>query len=700
MYTDVTRFETPRPVHLAQAKCYAYIYALQNGLDQMGVQVTYCDLDTEKIRRFEEILSFEELGVWFEDMIDSYRKWTDYRYEWNMIRRDSIKMIEFPFPYREGQRQLAADVYRTIAREKSLFLQAPTGTGKTIATVFPAVKAVGEGLADRIFYLTAKTITRTVAKEAFDILRAKGLEMKVISLTAKEKICPLDEMDCNPVHCPFAKGHFDRVNDAVYELMTTKSDYTREVLLAQAKKHEVCPFEMALDLSLFSDAIICDYNYLFDPNVYLKRFFAEGEKGDYIFLIDEAHNLVERGRTMYSAELVKEDFLTLKKIWKDQSPAIAKTLDQCNRQMLAWKRECEGYAVIGSVGNFAFSLMRLMSLMEDFMRKRDDFPGREEATEFYFSLRHFLNMYDRMDETYVLYSDFDRDGRFILHLYCVNPAKNLQECVDRGRSAVFFSATLLPIKYYKNLLSTRSDDYAVYAESSFTRKQRLLFVAGDVSSLYTRRNLTEYQRIASYIDQTARARKGNYIVYFPSYQYMQDVYEAFLSEQIPGRDHPDCILQTVSMREAEREAFIEEFSRQRENSLVAFCVVGGIFAEGIDLPQERLIGALIVGTGLPQICSEREILKAYYNGELTSTGTEEYDGFQYAYQYPGMNKVMQAAGRVIRTAADIGVIGLLDERFLRRDYRELFPREWDDFKTCSLDTIGGMLEDFWAEHEV
>ncbi len=744
MYTDVMRFETPLTVHLAQAKTYAYLYALQNGLDGMGIRITYCNLDTEEVRQFEELFSFATLRDWFENMIDSYRRWTDDQWQWRQIRQNSIRMTEFPFPYREGQKKLVSDVYRTVLRGKTLFLQAPTGTGKTIATVFPAVKAMGEELVEKIFYLTAKTITRTVAKEAFDTLKADGLCLRVLTLTAKEKLCPLDVMDCNPVHCPYAKGHFDRVNDAVFELMTTENDYTRDVLLARAEAHRVCPFEMALDLSLWSDAVICDYNYVFDPNVSLRRFFAEGERGDYLFLVDEAHNLVERGREMYSACLVKEEFLSCKKIFKNRNAKIASALDRCNRQMLEWKRSCEGYAVYDTVGNFVFSLMHLMTLLDEFLRKSGEFPEKKDVTEFYFSVRHFLAMYDRMGENYVLYGDFDETGRFRLHLFCVNPATNLQACVDRGRSAVFFSATLLPIQYYKRLLSARTDDYAVYADTSFSKNQRLLFVAGDVSSLYKRRGATEYQRIADYIATVARARQGNYIVYFPSYRFMEDVYDEFveLTRVVPSRisaepaetgcflsaegrereyaasvsEGMDCILQSANMREEERETFLAEFSREREGSLIAFCVVGGIFAEGIDLPDERLIGVLVVGTGLPQICTEREILKRYYDGELTvSVNAEDEErseqvapayssgrsgeGFAYAYQYPGMNKVMQAAGRVIRTATDVGVIGLLDERFLRRDYRELFPREWDDARTCRLETLPGLLEEFWSEKE-
>ena len=703
MYTDVMRFEHPLEVHTAQAKCYGYIYALQNGLDCIGIQITYCDLDTEMIRRFQELWKFEELSVWFEELVQSYRKWTDFQYEWNQIRRASIKQLAFPFPYREGQKKLVEDVYRTIAREKILFLQAPTGTGKTIATVFPAVKAVGEGLADKIFYLTAKTITRTVARDAFELLKSRGYQGKVLTLTAKEKLCPCEEMDCNPVNCPWAKGHYDRVNDAVYHLITTEHDLSRDTLLQQAEIYQVCPFEMALDASLWSDVIICDYNYVFDPNVYLKRFFAEGIRGDYLFLIDEAHNLVERGREMYSACLVKEDFLQMKRILKDKSRQIVSALEKCNRQMLEWKRECERYLVHKTVGNFAFSLMRLMSFLDTFLQQNGDFPNRKEVTDFYLDLRHFMNMFDRMDENYVLYSDFNQEGEFCLHLYCVNPAVNLQECLDKGRSAIFFSATLLPIRYYKTLLSSREDNYAVYATSVFSPLQRRLFIARDVSSLYTRRNVWEYQKIASYIQMTAQARKGNYMVFFPSYKFMEDVYEQFLALNLGKMD---CLLQSSAMNEAQREAFMEEFTRDRTESLVAFCVLGGIFSEGIDLKFEQLIGVLIVGTGLPQICSEREILKSYYNGEIHATDGEETDlitepcGFAYAYQYPGMNKVLQAAGRVIRTVQDVGVIGLLDERFLRRDYQMLFPREWEDYAAVSLESLPGLLSSFWESMDL
>lgn len=687
MYTDVTRFEEPIFVHKAQAMCYAYIYALQNGLDQISVQLTYCNLDTEEICRFEEAFSFFWLERWFQDMMEAYRKWTDFQFAWRKIRQTSIQTLEFPFPYREGQYKLVGDVYRTIHRKKILFIQAPTGTGKTISTLFPAIRAVGENLGDKIFYLTAKTITRTVAKDTCDLLKAKGYRGKVIVLTAKEKMCPCEEMDCNPSNCLRAKGHYDRVNDAVYDLITTEEDFTRERMLAQAEKYQVCPFEMSLDASLYADIIICDYNYVFDPNVYLKRFFSEEEKGDYIFLVDEAHNLVERGREMYSAVLVKEEILTVKKLVRGKDRKLEAALEKCNRQMLEWKRECETYTIYESIGAFAFSLMRLMSLLDIFLQSRGEMPERKEVTEFYLNLRHFMNMFERVDENYVLYSDFDETDRFCLHLYCVNPSVNLQECLERGKSTIFFSATLLPVNYYKNLLSSKKDNYAVYADSAFREEQRLLFIGRDVSSLYTRRTLGEFQRIALYIQQVLRAKKGNYLIFFPSYRFMEDVYEQFLAV---NEQEADCMMQSGNMNEADREEFIQEFSNPRGKSLAAFCVLGGIFSEGIDLKEDLLIGVLIVGTGLPQICNQREILKEYYQ-------EENGQGFDYAYQYPGMNKVLQAAGRVIRTASDRGIIGLLDDRFLRSDYRLLFPREWSQYEVHTLNSLPGALEAFWKK---
>lgn len=692
MYQNVESLDAPYEVHKAQAMCYAYIFAKQNELKELGVQMTYCNLDTEEVKRFRENFSFVELEEWFVSLTDQYKKWADFQCEWRKRRQESIQTLDFPFPYRDGQKKLVQDVYRTIARRKNLFLQAPTGVGKTISTIYPAVRAMGENLAERIFYLTAKTITATVAKETFALLKERGYVAKTIQLTAKEKLCMCEEMECNPVHCPYAKGHYDRVNDAVFDLLQKSDMFTREEILEQAEKYQVCPFEMSLDVSLWVDHIICDYNYVFDPNAKLKRFFQDGIKGDYLFLVDEAHNLVERSREMYSAEIYKEDFLMVKKIIKPYNSYIEKLLDKCNKTLLTYKRECESYVLYENIGNLFFQLMRLMSALDEFLQKPMEFAGKKDVLDFYFNLRNFMNIYELVDEHYVIYSEIQDDGRFMLKLFCVDPSLNLQKCIDKGNSTIFFSATLLPINYYKRLLSTDPENYAIYAKSTFSEEQRLLAFGKDVSTKYTRRNKAEYEKIARYVHKTVQCKKGNYMVFFPSYKLMQDVYDCYLekieSEILFEGEIPKVVLQTSGMKEKEREEFLAAFDNEEDETLVAFCVMGGIFGEGIDLSNDKLIGAIIVGTGLPQICNEREILKNYYDEESGS-------GFDYAFRYPGMNKVLQAAGRVIRTTEDEGVILLLDDRFLQRDYQMMYPREWEQRSVCDLNSVEDLVEDFW-----
>ncbi len=704
-YHDLKKMKAPVAVHLAQAKCYAYIYATQKKLSAIRVRMTYCHIETEEIRYFHEEFLYEELQTWFGELMVQYRKWADYQFAWQKCRQASIREMEFPFPYREGQKELATYVYQTIYHKRKLFIEAPTGAGKTISTVFPALKAMGEGMCERLFYLTAKTITRTVADDAITLLRERGLKLKSVILTAKDKICFMEETECNPVSCPYAKGHYDRVNEAMYDLLTHVDNFTREQIEAYAQKYQVCPFELCLDMSLFADAVICDYNYLFDPHVYLRRFFAEGIRGEYIFLVDEAHNLVERGREMYSALLCKETFLELKKTVKAYDERIAKNLDKCNKEMLALKRECEGCRVIEQTDALVRALMRLGAAIEDYLEDHEDSPVRADILSFYFEVSHFLQMYELADENYVTYSELREDGSFIVKLFCVNPAGNLKNCMRRGRSTILFSATLLPIQYYKTLLGAEEGDYEVYARSVFRPDKLGLYIGSDVTSRYARRGDAEYYRIAAYIHNVIEKRQGNYMAFFPSHTFLQRVFEIF-QKYFNAEGEVECILQESHMDEESREAFLNRFRGnedcdlqsliqmdievEEERSLLGFCVMGGIFGEGIDLKNDSLIGAIIVGTGLPQVCNERELLKKYFDGWGEN-------GFNYAYRYPGMNKVLQAAGRVIRTADDFGIVALLDERFLSPAYQRLFPREWQERVVVTVDQIGRKVERFWDE---
>jgi DNA excision repair protein ERCC-2 len=730
-YKELTKLKKPIGVHLAQAKCYAYIYAKENELESIRVRMTYCNIDTEQIKYFHYDYMFSELEDWFGNVMEQYRKWAEFQFQWRKARQESIRKLQFPFAYRDGQKNLVTYVYQTIYHKRKLFIEAPTGVGKTLSTVFPAVKAIGEEKGERIFYLTAKTITRTVAENSFHILQQQGLKFKTVTLTAKDKICFMEEAECNPDACPYAKGHYDRVNDAIYDLLTNLDNFSREKVEDYARKYTVCPFEMCLDMSLFSDAVICDYNYVFDPHAYLRRFFAENVKGEYIFLIDEAHNLVERGREMYSAVMCKEDFLQLKRTVKGLDGKMEQRLDKCNRELLALKRECETYRIEEYIDPFVMALRRLYSAMEAYLEEHDGqdvFHTKEirnEVLDFYFEVSHFLDMYEKMDENYVTYSEMREDGSFILKLYCVNPSLNLLECMRKGRSTILFSATLLPIGYYKALLGAEEGDYEVYAQPVFDSRRKKLLIGSDVTSKYSRRTEAEYERIASYIYEIVKSRYGNYLVFFPSHAFLQQIYDIFM-EHFAQRGEIECIVQEDNMDERAREEFLQRFAVpnnvlpigkkegdvvlgdvvlgdavledavlscsdiREEKCLLGFCVLGGIFSEGIDLKNDCLIGAVIVGTGLPQVCNEREILKNYFDGAGEN-------GFDYAYRYPGMNKVLQAAGRVIRTAEDVGVVALLDERFLTRSYRQMFPKEWNEFETVTADRVAKRVERFWDE---
>jgi len=694
-YQNLRYIKEPYQVHLAQAKCYAYIVTKEDALEQIGIRVTYCNIEDHGMKYFHQVYTADELAAWFEETVGECRKWVDYSLQWKALKIPSIHALQFPYTYREGQKELASYVYQTIYHEKKLFLEAPTGVGKTLSTVFPAVKAIGQGLSEKIFYLTAKTITRTVAEETFGLLRTKGLYFKDIVITAKEKICPNDVCECNPNACPYAKGHFDRVNTCLYDLVTHETRFGREVIEAYALRYEVCPYELSLDVSLFADGVICDYNYVFDPHVYLRRYFSGDHAGEYIFLIDETHNLLDRGREMFSAVLIKEDVLELKRIVKDYDPEMARLLEKLNKALLALKKQSSGMTVFEDAEEIYQAAENLKTQIDIYVNNHNDSPIMDEIMDFYFELSHFILVYELLDDRYVIYGHMLENGDYMLKALNVDPSVNLKKGMEQARSTILFSATLLPIQYYKELLGGEKEDYEVYAHSVFDPEHRGLFVARDVTSKFTRRGLKEYEKIAYYLHMMIEAKAGNYLAFFPSYSFMEEVFQVYIQRY--SEEHVTCLIQKEDMTEAEREEFLEFFQEGtgKDNALAAgiqksvlgFCVLGGIFSEGIDLKHDSLIGAAIIGTGLPQVGQERELLKHYFD----SHG----DGFDYAYRFPGMNKVLQAAGRVIRTAEDRGVILLLDERFLQNSYQNLFPREWEHIEVVDMDNIAGKLAGFW-----
>ena len=681
--------ETFNDLHWAQAQCYAFMYAVQEGLETMGTQLTYFHLDTAQTKKFSKSFSLAELSVFFMSLVERYLKWARQLQEWTVRRDVSIRTLQFPFEtYRPGQRELAIAVYKTIKESQKLFAQAPTGIGKTMGTLFPAFKAMAEGLTVQIFYLTAKTITRTVAEKAINTLQKDGLEIKRLTLTAKRKLCFLPEATCLPEECVYAKGYYNRVRAAVEDVFD-EAAWTRQVIEEYALKHSICPFEFSLEMANWADVVICDYNYVFDPRVYLRRFFLEG--GEYTFLVDEAHNLVERARDMFSAELAKESWLKLKRLTKDDDPRLTKSITRVNTALVKEKKRCTQSSERGECVEKE-APTKLIQALRHFVKEAEQFLKMneqrliwcEQLVEQYFQALSFIRTADSYDERYVTYMQQVQED-FRVKLFCLDPSVRLKEALGRGRAAVLFSATLSPMDYFMNVLGGEETSYKLKLASPFPTENLCLLINDRISTKYKQR-AASYELVTEAIASAVEHKEGNYLVYFPSYAYLHEVYLRFRAQYQQVR----VIRQTSGMEEEEREEFLAAFAINPDQTLVGFALMGGIFGEGIDLIGDRLSGAIVVGVGLPQMGMERDIIRSYYE---TTSGR----GYEFAYMYPGFNKVLQAVGRVIRTEEDRGIVLLIDERFSQTSYKKLFPEEWTMIRSAgNIDNVCKTIKSFWA----
>ncbi|TLS36033.1 ATP-dependent DNA helicase [Pseudalkalibacillus caeni] len=656
------------PVHWAQAKCYAYMYAKDHEINEIYVQLTYVQVDTEEKKQFIQSFSREELTSFVMETVKGYFPYASFRIEHQLGRDNSIKELPFPFDaYREGQRKLAGAVYKTISDEKNLFARAPTGIGKTVSTTFPSIKAIGEGHIQRIFYLTAKTITRESAEEAFSLMQEKGLCMNAVTITAKDKVCFKEKTICQKGYCEFADGYYDRINGAVLDILRNEKLIDRKTIEKYAKKHTVCPFEFSLDVAYAADAIICDYNYIFDPRISLKRFFEE-QKKQTILLIDEAHNLVDRAREMFSADLFKSHFLQIKREYKNDNSQISDSAKAVNDSLLALKKQCneQKNLILQEIPEQLVELLEVFSshAEKELVNQRDG-ESQQLLLDTYFLAQGIIRISQYYDERYLTYVEYEK-SEVRIKLFCLDPSALLQKMGKNYRSKIYFSATLSPLDYYRDMLGADDEDYSMSVPSPFAKENAEVFIQ-PLSTRYRDRERTK-EPIAKMIGQLAGERPGNYLVFFPSYQYMINVYEQFMEQ---GIDIP-TIVQDRGMSEEEREAFLSSFKAESEQKLIGFAVLGGIFSEGVDLKGDRLNGVVVIGVGLPQFGLERNIIKDYFN----SVGKKGYD---YAYVFPGMNKVLQAGGRLIRSENDRGVIVLVDDRFLHRNYLSLLPEEWKDY---------------------
>ena len=668
-----------------QAKAYAYIYAAQNGLDEIEVQLTFYRMETGEMRETRRVFTLAGLEEFFNRMVGAYLEWARQNAERLRIRDDSIGGLEFPYPaYRPGQRNLAVEVYLAVKNKARLIAEAPTGLGKTMAVVFPAIKALGRGLANRIFFLTARTTGGHAAENALEELRGQGLSLTSVTLTAKDKICFSPGSTCTPEECPFARGHYDRLPEAMAEA-GVKAALTREAVEEIARGHRVCPFEFSLDLALEADLVIGDYNYVFDPQVGLKRMFM-AETGGYVFLIDEAHNLADRARDMYSAGIDGRKLMDLAETAARDAPGLSASLEK----VIAWldeaARRCreagKELAEKDKPTDLEAMLLVLCRNLERWLAANTVAPLREALLDLYFHVLDFLRIAGIYNENYAVCHQVV-DGCLFVRLFCLDPSAFLNAIMQKCGASIFFSATLSPAKYYRDILGCDSSVRALSLPAVFPGRNFRLLVAGRISTRLAQRERTG-DAVAGAVTAMVRARPGNYLVFLPSYRYLAAIHARFTARA----PEIGTMVQTPAMPEDARWDFLRCFSADNNDTLVGFAVMGGIFGEGIDLVGDRLVGVAVIGVGLPGISPERELIRAHY-------AAQNRKGYEYAYLLPGMTRVRQAAGRVIRSEKDRGVVLLIDDRFATARYRSLFPQDWRPVPVRDESRIGEVLAMFW-----
>lgn len=659
--------EDSNPAHWAQAECYAYMYLQEHEMETIDIQLTYVQKTTGEIKKFHRTRSRTELENFMMYLISTYAPYAKLIREHKLSRDLSIRELNFPFrDYRNGQRQLAGSVYKTILDGQTLFASAPTGIGKTISTIFPSVKAIGEGILQKIFYLTAKTTTRQTGEEAFKLMAANGLEMNVVTITAKDKVCFTAEGKCSKEFCEYADGYYDRINGAILDILGTEKSLDRACIEKYARTHKVCPFEFSLDLAYSADAVICDYNYIFDPKVSLKRLFDD-QKKQTVLLIDEAHNLVDRGRDMYSSASEKIHFLELKRQYRSKNKAIFKSSKDINDFFIKIRKQAEPAKTIV----FTEVFEEFNKLMEQFAEhaEKELLQGMAGDSalllDTYFSVQNWLRISKLFDDRYVLYAEIERN-EVVLKQFCLDPSHLIRQAGKHFKARAFFSATLSPMAYYKDMLGGQAENYVAFIPSPFSKEQTEVAIQ-PLSTRYHDREKS-IQPIIHTLKQTVKSKPGNYLIFFPSYQYLHSILEVWTMES----GDIQTIVQGTGMDEDHRTAFIDAFQAENTATLVGFAVLGGIFSEGIDLKGDRLNGVIVVGVGLPQIGFERDLIKQYFS----RSGKNGYD---YAYVFPGLNKVLQAGGRLIRSETDTGTIILIDDRYLQERYQSLLPEQWRSF---------------------
>ncbi len=738
---------SPREADLAQLTCYGYFLCAAKGLTAVTLRLTYARPGHEEEAYFaDSIMTAEQLGGAYAAILRMVLPRAKDLYERETALRKTAGRAIFPYTeVRDAQQDMIRECWRDMRAGKTLFAEAPTGIGKTMATLYPAVRLFGEGKCDKIFYLTAKNAARREAFGAVQKLNEAATPIRACVITARESACICDAAKsggnrlstyCNPVSCPYAKGYYDRVESVIFDLLGSgKTVFSGLDIRAAAKKWQVCPYELALDLSELCEVVICDYNYVFSPSVYLRRYFSDGiphtDGHRYIFLIDEAHNLPDRARDMYSGSLSLTEVMATQDTmhaWETRigtdlifptedldyseedktAPRLKSgSLDDLIGVLSRMSHACaESMVVDGDGVRRGVNLDRnqpvvlcetarnLSALCDRWLRRHHAHPLYPTVDRLAATLRAFRTAADYYDRRFATFVEVEGEDVRV-KLTCLDPAGILRPILQKAKSRVLFSATLTPNDYFADILGGDRDSVLVNFESPFPRDHLCVAVCEEVNTRYEDREKS-YRRIMRYIAATVSAKRGNYLVYFPSYAYLEKVYALFQQKYPTVK----TVVQKPGMTYAEKEAFIASFIPDSRELLVGFCVLGGSFSEGVDLPGRCLIGTVIVGVGIPALSNERNIMRDYYD-ETRDLGEESGgEGYAYAYTYPGMNRVLQAAGRVIRRPEDYGVVVLLDDRYAEEPYLHLYPEHWEQISAVGdAPSLYEYLAAFWESAE-
>lgn len=676
--------ENTVPAHLAQAKMYAYCYLKQNQLPDIAVRLTYVHVESKQVKILDFTYSEEELYDFYLVTLRLYIDWLEQIDRHEAEREKSLAGLQFPFPeYRAGQKDLIDAVYRNILNREILYAIAPTGVGKTIATLYPALKAINKK-DQKVFYLTAKNLGKKVALDTVNLMMEKGLKCKVIEITAKETACFQKTKDCVAEKCPYARDYYGKLFAALRDIYCNEDMFIKEALAEYAEKHRLCPFEFSLDLSYYADIIICDYNYVFCPLTHLQRYFEVGAKYRPILLIDEAHNMPPRNRAMYSGIVAEKQVNLLRRLIGVAGEEYARACDELLARLDAYRRTIsdEDYLVVPADWGFVEAVKQLVMVMSDALDEHRDLPRRSDIITLVFELIRFYTVADYFDENFVFALSNDKD-EFAVKIDCLDAGKFVLRTIrEMTLSSVFFSATLYPLTYYmKTLTEGEGNDVAI--PSPFDTERLKVIVLPTISTRYRNREQS-IEAIIDAIRVLAGSRPGNYITFFPSYAYMELVRAQLSAYNLDF----SLIVQNPDFTPREREEVIELFRNNKETQVGLF-VMGGMFSEGIDYLGDMLNGVIVIGVGLPHVGGYNDAAKEYYDQKLGQ-------GFDFAYTYPGFAKVVQAVGRVIRSEEDYGVAILIDDRFAYRKYQSLFPEQWRNL-TWVNDTfaLSEELRSFW-----